>query len=65
MEEIVGKHQLERKFCEMYSIIIKALPDFQIAVSDDQVFSTFAPHQLKNAVGQLFRQLKMKLSLDI
>jgi regulator of sirC expression with transglutaminase-like and TPR domain len=48
----------------MYYIIIKALPDFQIALSDDQVFSTFAPHQLKYAVGELFRQLKKKLRLD-
>jgi hypothetical protein len=48
----------------MYYVIIKALPDFQIALSDDQVFSTFAPHQLKYAVGELFRQLKKKLCLD-
>jgi hypothetical protein len=43
MEEIVGKYLLERKFCEMYSVIIKALPEFEITLSDDQVFTAFAP----------------------
>jgi hypothetical protein len=35
MGEIVGKHYLEGKFCEMYTLIIKTLPDFQISLSDD------------------------------
>lgn len=43
MEEIVGKYLLERRFCEMYSVIIKALPEFEITLSDDQVFTAFAP----------------------
>jgi hypothetical protein len=47
----------------MYALIIRALPDFQIALSDDQVFYTFAPLQLKNAVSELFQQLKMHLRL--
>ena len=42
----------------MYSLIIKELPDFQIALSDEQVFSAFAPSQLKNTLGELFKQLK-------
>ena len=45
----------------MYAVIIMALPDFQIALSDDQVFCTFAPLQLKNAVSELFQQLKMQV----
>ena len=58
MGEIVGLHHLEQKFSELYSLIIRALPDFQIALSDDQVFCTFAPLQLKNAVSELFLQIK-------
>ena len=42
----------------MYSSIIKALPDFQIILPDDQVFYEFAPIQLKNTVNVLFKQLK-------
>jgi hypothetical protein len=49
---------LEQRFSELYSVIIRELPDFQIALSDDQVFCTFAPLQLKNAVSELFLQLK-------
>jgi hypothetical protein len=51
MGEILGQHSLELKFCKMYSLIIKALPDFQIALSEEQVFCEFAPLQLKNVVG--------------
>ena len=47
----------------MYALIIRALYDFQIALSDDQVFCTFAPLQLKNAVSELFHQLKMQVRL--
>jgi hypothetical protein len=46
----------------MYSSIIKALPDFQIALSDDKVFSEFAPIQLKNIVSELFLELKKHVS---
>jgi hypothetical protein len=63
MAEIVGEHSLELKFCEMYIIIIKALPDFKIALSDDQVFCYFAPFKLKNAVSELFQHLKMQVRL--
>jgi hypothetical protein len=35
MHEITGNHPLEQKFCAIYSMIIKELPDFQIALSDD------------------------------
>jgi hypothetical protein len=42
----------------MYSSINKALPIFQKALSDDQVFYEFAPEQLKNTVSTLFKQLK-------
>ena len=41
--EIVDQHPLEQKFIEMYSSIIKALPDFQYILSDEQVFAEFAP----------------------
>jgi hypothetical protein len=47
----------------MYSIIIKELPDFQSALSDKKVISKLAPQKLKNAVSELFRQLKMKVQL--
>jgi hypothetical protein len=47
----------------MYALIIRALYDFQIALSDDQVFCTFAPLQLKNAVSELFHQLKIQVRL--
>jgi uncharacterized protein YktB (UPF0637 family) len=47
----------------MYILIIKKLPDFQIALSDDQVFRTFAPLQLKNPVSELFQQLQMLVRL--
>ena len=63
MGEIAGQHSLELKFCEMYTLIIKAQPDFQIALSEDQVFCTFAPPQLKNTVGELFQQLKIQVRL--
>ena len=43
MCELAGKHSLEKRFCEFYSFISKQLPDFQFALSEDQVFSTFAP----------------------
>jgi hypothetical protein len=33
MGEIAGTHPLERRFCELYSFILKQLPDFQIALS--------------------------------
>jgi hypothetical protein len=59
MGEIVGKHSLELKFCEMYTSIIKTLPLLQSALSDEQVFRLFAPLQLKNAVTELFQQLEM------
>ena len=42
----------------MYSSIIKVIPDFQISLSDDQVFSELAPIQLKITVSELFTQLK-------
>ena len=42
----------------MYSSIVKALPDFQIALSDEQIFSAFAPIQLKNTLSELFSHLK-------
>jgi hypothetical protein len=35
MGEIVGKHSLEKIFCEMYRLIIKAIPEFKIALSED------------------------------
>ena len=41
--EILGQNLLEQKFIAMYSSIIKRMPDFQIFLSDDQVFSIFAP----------------------
>ena len=44
--EIVDSHPLEQRFIAMYSTIIKALPDFQYILSDEQVFSEFAPIQL-------------------
>ncbi len=47
----------------MYTLIIKALPEFQFALTDDQVFCTLAPTQLKNAVSELFQQLKMQVRL--
>ena len=47
----------------MYTLIIKALPEFQYALSDDQIFCTLAPPQLKNAVSELFQQLKIQASL--
>jgi hypothetical protein len=58
MGEIAGDYKLEGKFCEIYTVIIKILPDFQNSLSEDQVFSTFAPAQIKNAVTELFRELK-------
>lgn len=63
MGEIVGKHSLELKFCEMYTSIIKTLPLLQSALSDEQVFRLFAPLQLKNAVTELFQQLEMQVRL--
>ena len=42
----------------MYTLIINAKPDFKMSLSEDQVFSAFAPNQLKNSVNELFRQLK-------
>jgi hypothetical protein len=45
----------------MFTVIIKRLPDFQTSLSDDQVFSAFAPIQLKNAVIELFRELKYQV----
>jgi hypothetical protein len=47
----------------MYSLITKAIPGFQSALSDEQVFRTFAPLQLKNAVTELFQQLEMRVRL--
>ena len=41
----------------MYSIIIKAEPDFQMGLSEDQVFYSIAPIQLKNSVNELFQEL--------
>jgi hypothetical protein len=46
----------------MYSSIIKAWPNFQKALSDDQIFSEFAPVQLKNTVSVLFKQLRKHAS---
>jgi hypothetical protein len=43
----------------MYAFIIRALPVIQIELSEDQVFCTFAPLQLKNAVSELFQLLKI------
>ena len=58
MTEIAGKHRIERRFCELFSFINKQLPDFQYVLPEDQVLSTFAPIQLKNAVKEIFQQLK-------
>jgi hypothetical protein len=44
----------------MYSLIIKKLPIFQKALSDDQVFYEFAPIQLKVTVSELFKELKKR-----
>jgi hypothetical protein len=40
MDEIFGKPNFDKKkrFCEMYSLIIKTLPQFQSALSDKKVF---------------------------
>jgi hypothetical protein len=35
MAEIVGKHSLEESFCNMYTLIINAIPDFKISLSED------------------------------
>jgi hypothetical protein len=58
MGEIVGQHHLEQRLCEMHALIIKAQPYFQNALSDEVVFTTFAPSQLKNAITELFQLLK-------
>jgi hypothetical protein len=42
----------------MYTLIINSKPDFKMSLPEDQVFSAFAPNQLKNSVSELFRQLK-------
>jgi hypothetical protein len=63
MGDIIGKNSLEKLFCEMYTLIINSKPDFKMYLSEDQVFSAFAPNQLKNSVGELFRQLKEQRSL--
>jgi hypothetical protein len=63
MGEIIGKHSLEKRFCEMYTLIINSKPDFKMSLSEDQVFSAFAPNQLKNSVSELFRKLKEQMSL--
>ena len=59
---LIGKisenHHLQQKFIAMYSSIVRALPDFQIALSDEQIFSAFSPIQLKNTLSELFSQLK-------
>jgi hypothetical protein len=58
IDEIVDNHDLEQKLIRMYSSIIRELPDFQISLSEDLVFSSFAPVQLKNTVIELFEQVK-------
>ena len=58
MGEIAGQHHLEQRFCEMYALIIKAQPDFRNALTDEDVFTVFAPPQLKNATSELFQKLK-------
>jgi hypothetical protein len=58
MCEIAGKHPLEKRFCELYQFILKQLPDFQFALAEDQVLSTFAPNQLKETVKEIFQNLK-------
>jgi hypothetical protein len=63
MGEIVGQHHLEQRLCEMHALIIKAQPDFQNALTDEEVFATFAPSQLKNATRELFQQLKKQVHL--
>lgn len=47
----------------MYTLIIKTLPEFLSALSDEQVFRTFAPPQLKNAVSDLFQQLEIQVRI--
>ena len=47
----------------MYTLIIKAIPSFQIAISDENVFRTLAPLQLKNTVTELFQQLEIQVRL--
>jgi hypothetical protein len=42
----------------MYALIVKALPDLQKSLPEDQVFSKFAPYQLKQTVTDLFQLLK-------
>jgi hypothetical protein len=37
---------------------LKQLPDFQFALAEDQVLSTFAPNQLKETVKEIFQNLK-------
>lgn len=63
MGDIVGQHHLEQRLCEMYAVIIKAQPDFQKALTDEEAFTTFAPPQLKNATSELFQQLKKQVHL--
>ena len=58
MGEIAGQHHLEQRFSEMYALIIKAQPDFRNALTDEDVFTVFAPPQLKNATSELFQKLK-------
>jgi hypothetical protein len=43
----------------MYTLIIKAIPSFQSAISDENVFRILAPLQLKNTVTELFQQLEI------
>ena len=62
MGKIMGKKDLEKQFCIMFSMIIKGLPDFQVGLSDDLVFFTFAAMKIKTTVSELFQKLKNQAS---
>jgi hypothetical protein len=42
----------------MYALIIKAQPDFQSALSEEELLTSFAPPQLADAVSELFQLVK-------
>jgi hypothetical protein len=42
----------------MYVLIIKAQPEFKSALSEEEVFTSFAPPQLEDAVSELFQLVK-------
>ncbi len=61
MNDIIGMKKLEVRLCELYSLIVEKIPDFQSVFSDDQLFTTFAPNHLKYQVSTFFRIIRKHL----